>query len=95
MDLKEILERNKKAHHRLGLITKELFDTLKDGLHTSLRAAQVNEMISASFEMLKESDVMISYVNDEIKPEEKEEKEEKKPAKKAAAKKPAAKKVAK
>ena len=95
MDLKEILERNKKAHHRLGMITKELYDTLSDGHHTSLRMAQVNEMMNASFEMLKESDVLHSYVDEELKPAEVEEKAEpKKATKKAAAKKPAAKKPA-
>ena len=73
MDLKEILERNKKAHHRLGMITKELYDTLSDGHHTSLRMAQVNEMMNASFEMLKESDVLHSYVDEELKPAEVEE----------------------
>ena len=87
MDLKEILERNKKAHHRLGMITKELYDTLSDGHHTSLRMAQVNEMMNASFEMLKESDVLHSYVDEELKPADVEEKtEEKKVAKKTAAK---------
>ena len=95
MDLKEILERNKKAHHRLGMITKELYDTLSDGHHTSLRMAQVNEMMNASFEMLKESDVLHSYVDEELKPEDVEEKtEEKKVAKKTAAKKTATKKPA-
>ena len=66
MDLKEILERNKKAHHRLGMITKELHDTLADGHHNSLRASQVMEMMNASFEMLKESDVLHSYMDEEF-----------------------------
>ena len=89
MDLKEILERNKKAHHRLGLITKELYDTLSDGHHNSLRMSQVSEMMNASFEMLKESDVLHSYAEEELKVEEKV------PAKKAPAKKAAAKPAAK
>ena len=66
MNLKEIVERNKKAHHRLGLITKELYDTLSDGHHNSLRASQVTEMMNASFEMLKESDVLLSYADQEL-----------------------------
>ncbi len=66
MDLKEIVERNKAAHHRLGVITKELYDTLADGHHNSLRASQVLEMMNASFAMLKESDVMIAYVDQEL-----------------------------
>ena len=84
MDLKEILERNKKAHHRLGMITKELHDTLADGHHNSLRASQVIEMMNASFEMLKESDVLHSYMDEEAEAS----------AKKTVAKKPAAKKAA-
>ena len=88
MDLKEILERNKKAHHRLGMITKELHDTLADGHHNSLRASQVIEMMNASFEMLKESDVLHSYMDEEAEASAK-----KAPAKKVAAK-PAAKKAA-
>ena len=91
MDLKEILERNKKAHHRLGMITKELYDTLSDGHHNSLRMSQVSEMMNASFEMLKESDVLHSYAEDELKASTKTE-TKKAPAKKAAAK-PAAKKT--
>ncbi len=103
MDLKEILERNQKAHHRLGVITKKLFDTLSDGHHTSLRMTDVNEMMSASFEILKESDILHSYISDElsggekaeeVKPAAKKAPAKKAPAKKAAAK-PAAKKVAK
>ena len=99
MDLKEILERNQKAHHRLGVITKKLFDTLSDGHHTSLRMTDVNEMMSASFEILKESDILHSYISDELSGGEKAE--EVKPAtkkavtKKAPAKKAATKKVAK
>ena len=92
MDLKEILERNKKAHHRLGMITKELYDTLSDGHHASLRMAQVNEKTNASFEMPKETAVLHSYVDEELKPADVEEKtEEKKVAKKTAAKKTATK----
>ena len=70
MDLKEILERNKKAHHRLGMITKELYDTLSDGHHNSLRMSQVSEMMNASFEMLTESDVLHSYAEEELKASE-------------------------
>ena len=92
MDLKEILERNQKAHHRLGVITKKLFDTLSDGHHTSLRMTDFNEMMSASFEILKESDILHSYISDELSGGEKAE--EVKPAAKKAAAKPAAKKVA-
>ena len=95
MDLKEILERNKKAHHRLGMITKELHDTLADGHHNSLRASQVMEMMNASFEMLKESDVLHSYMDEELAPEAKEAPAKKAPAKKAATKKVAAKAPAK
>ena len=95
MDLKEILERNKKAHHRLGMITKELHDTLADGHHNSLRASQVMEMMNASFEMLKESDVLHSYMDEELAPEAKEAPTKKAPAKKAATKKVAAKAPAK
>ena len=91
MDLKEILERNKKAHHRLGVITKELHDTLADGHHNSLPASKVMEMMNASFEMLKESDVLHSYMDDEVL--KVEEPAEKAPAKKPAAKKTAAKKT--
>ena len=91
MDLKEILERNKKAHHRLGMITKELYDTLSDGHHNSLRMSQVSEMMNASFEMLKESDVLHSYAEEELKASEPVV--EKAPAKKAPAKKVAAKKT--
>ena len=91
MDLKEILERNKKAHHRLGVITKELHDTLADGHHNSLPASKVMEMMNASFEMLKESDVLHSYMDDEVL--KVEEPTEKAPAKKPAAKKTAAKKT--
>ena len=86
MDLKEIIERNKQAHHRLGVITKELHDTLADGHHTSLK---VQEMMEASFQMLKESDVLHSYMDEEMKAAEAAKKA---PAKKAAAK-PAAKKA--
>ena len=93
MDLKEILERNQKAHHRLGVITKKLFDTLSDGHHTSLRMTDVNEMMSASFEILKESDILHSYISDELSGGEKAE-EVKPAAKKAPAKKAPAKKVA-
>ena len=98
MDLKEILERNKKAHHRLGMITKELHDTLADGHHNILRASQVIEMMNASFEMLKESDVLHSYMDEEAeasakKTVAKKPATKKAPAKKAAAK-PAAKKAA-
>ena len=95
MDLKEILERNKKAHHRLGMITKELHDTLADGHHNSLRASQVMEMMNASFEMLKESDVLHSYMDEELAPEAKEAPAKEAPAKKAATKKVAAKAPAK
>lgn len=96
MNLKEIVERNKKAHHRLGLITKELYDTLSDGHHNSLRASQVTEMMNASFEMLKESDVLLSYADQEllIVIEDDLTEEPVKEAPKKAAKKPAAKKAA-
>ena len=89
MDLKEIIERNKQAHHRLGVITKELHDTLADGHHTSLRFSKVQEMMEASFQMLKESDVLHSYMDEEMKAAEAAKKA---PAKKAADK-PAAKKA--
>ena len=108
MDLKEIIERNKQAHHRLGVITKELHDTLADGHHTSLRFSKVQEMMEASFQMLKESDVLHSYMDEEMKaaeaakkapdkkaadkPAAKKAEVKKAPAKKAAAK-PAAKKA--
>ena len=95
MDLKEILERNKKAHHRLGMITKELHDTLADGHHNSLRASQVIEMMNASFEMLKESDVLHSYMDEEAEASAKKTVAKKPAAKKAPAKKAAAKPAAK
>ena len=71
MTIKEILERNVKAHHRLGMITKDLYELLNDGHPHTLRKSMLEEMMNASLEFLNEAqDLHAQLAQDLAKAEE-------------------------
>lgn len=71
MTIKEILERNVKAHHRLGMITKDLYELLNDGHPHTLRKSMLEEMMNASLELLNEAqDLHAQLAQDLAKAEE-------------------------
>ena len=91
MTIKEILERNVKAHHRLGMITKDLYELLNDGHPHTLRKSMLEEMMNASLDLLNEAqDLHAQLAQDLAKVEEPAvvvaEPEEKPVAKKATRK---------
>ena len=70
MTIKEILERNVKAYHRLGMITKDMYETLNDGHPHTLRKSMLEEMINASLEILTVAQDLHAHVAQELAKEE-------------------------
>ena len=96
MTIKEILERNVKAHHRLGMITKDMYETLNDGHPHTLRKSMLEEMINASLDLLTQAQDLHAHMAEELAKAEapsEEPVEEKSVVKKPTARKAAAKKA--